>query len=115
MFIGERLHSSRKQPGKSIRRAMGLFQREFPVDLLEFFDLTPLPGFEDHLRLVRAGTLLDRDLHKYDLESCHVSPPRMSREERDRTYLTAWQSYCTIDHVETALRRLASVGAMLCS
>jgi hypothetical protein len=35
----------------------------------------------------------------------------MSREDWETTYLTAWQCYYTIDHVETVLRRVASVGA----
>jgi hypothetical protein len=96
---------------ESIRRDIEVIKRELPVDLLEFFYLTPLPGSEDHLTLVRAGTPLDPDLNKYDLSHVTTAHARMSREEWERTYLTAWQSYYTIDHVETVLRRVASVGA----
>src|SRR5262249_27183622 len=35
----------------------------------------------------------------------------MSRQEWKRTYQSAWQRYYTIDHVETVLRRVQSVGA----
>jgi hypothetical protein len=35
----------------------------------------------------------------------------MSATEWERAYKLAWQRYYTIDHVETVLRRVASVGA----
>jgi len=95
----------------SIEHDIEVIKRELPVDLLEFFYLTPLPGSEDHRRLVKAGTALDADLNKYDLNHVTTAHPRMSREEWERTYLTAWQRYYTIDHIQTVLRRVASVGA----
>jgi hypothetical protein len=70
-----------------------------------------LPGSEDHLKLVRAGTPLDPDLNKYDLNHVTTAHPRMSREDWERSYLSAWQCYYTIDHIETVLRRVTSVGA----
>jgi hypothetical protein len=79
--------------------------------LLEFFCLTPLPGSEDHRRLVKAGIALDPDLNKYDLNHITTAHPRMSREEWERTCQSAWQRYYTTDHIETVLRRVASVGA----
>src|ERR1700726_4535014 len=39
-----------------------------PIDILEFFCLTPLPGSEDHKKLHAAGVDLDPDLNKYDLD-----------------------------------------------
>jgi hypothetical protein len=96
---------------ESIRRDIDVIKRELPVDLLEFFYLTPLPGSEDHLKLVRAGTPLDPDLNKYDLNHVTTAHPRMSRDDWESTYLTAWRRYYTIDHIETVLRRVASVGA----
>ena len=96
---------------ESIQHDIEVIKRELPVDLLEFFYLTPLPGSEDHLKLVRAGTPIDPDLNKYDLNHVTTAHPRMSREEWERTYQSAWQRYYTIDHIETVLRRVASVGA----
>ncbi|MET0638667.1 MAG: radical SAM protein, partial [Hyphomicrobium sp.] len=52
---------------ESILHDIDVIKRELPVDLLEFFYLTPLPGSEDHLKLFRAGVPLDDDLNKYDL------------------------------------------------
>jgi radical SAM superfamily enzyme YgiQ (UPF0313 family) len=40
---------------QSIERDIGIIQRELPIDLLEFFILTPLPGSEDHRRLHFGG------------------------------------------------------------
>jgi hypothetical protein len=95
----------------SIERDIEIIKRELPVDLLEFFYLTLLPGSEDHRRLIEAGTALDPDLNKYDLNHVTTAHPRMSREEWERTYQNAWQRYYTIDHIETVLRRVASVEA----
>ena len=43
---------------ESIVRDIKIIQRELPLDLLEFFCLTPLPGSEDHKRLAATR---DRD------------------------------------------------------
>ena len=51
----------------SILRDVEIIKRELAVELLEFFFLTPLPGSEDHQRLVRAGVTLDPDLNHYNL------------------------------------------------
>jgi hypothetical protein len=95
----------------SIMHDIDVIKRELPVDLLEFFYLTPLPGSEDHLKLKRAGAWLDPDLNKYDLNHICTPHPKMSRAEWDRAYKEAWQRYYTIDHVETILRRVACTKA----
>ena len=92
---------------RSILDDIDVIKRELPVDLLEFFALTPLPGSEDHLKLVRAGAVLDPDMNNYDLDHVCTAHPRMSRTEWER----AWQHYYTYEHIETILRRVASVGA----
>jgi hypothetical protein len=95
----------------SILHDIDVIKQELPVDLLEFFYLTPLPGSEDHLKLVQAGAVLDPDMNKYDLNHVCTTHSRMSRAEWDRAYQLAWQRYYTIDHIETILRRVASAGA----
>jgi hypothetical protein len=52
---------------ESILRDIEIIKRELPVDILEFFFLTPLPGSEDHKILWQKGTWMDPDLNKYDL------------------------------------------------
>jgi len=40
---------------KSIREDIEIIKKELPLDILEFFCLTPLPGSEDHKKLLLAG------------------------------------------------------------
>jgi radical SAM superfamily enzyme YgiQ (UPF0313 family) len=96
---------------ESIMHDIDVIKRELPVDLLEFFYLTPLPGSEDHLKLFKADAPLDPDMNKYDLNHICTTHPRMSREEWDRAYKMAWQRYYTIEHVEMVLRRVATTKA----
>jgi Radical SAM superfamily len=95
----------------SIMHDIDVIKRELPVDLLEFFYLTPLPGSEDHLKLHRAGAWLDPDLNKYDLNHICTTHAKMSRADWDRAYAMAWQRYYTIEHAETVLRRVAVTKA----
>ena len=41
----------------TIKRDIEIIQQELPVDLLEFTMLTPLPGSEDHKKLIDEGGL----------------------------------------------------------
>jgi radical SAM superfamily enzyme YgiQ (UPF0313 family) len=96
---------------ESIRHDIGIIKKELPVDLLEFFFLTPLPGSEDHQKLVNAGVVIDADLNRYDLNHVTAPHPKMSRTEWERAYLTAWETYYTMEHMKTVLRRLAAKKA----
>src|SRR5204863_382434 len=80
-------------------------------DVLEFFFLTPLPGSEDHQVLVKKGVAVDADMNKYDLNHVCTSHPNMSKEEWERTYRMAWETYYTKEHVEAVLRRLVAKRA----
>jgi radical SAM superfamily enzyme YgiQ (UPF0313 family) len=91
---------------ESIQRDVEIVKKELPLDILEFFFLTPLPGSEDHQKLVNAGVTVDPDLNKYDLNHVCAPHPKMSREEWERAYLVAWETYYTMEHMETVLRRL---------
>ena len=93
---------------ESIKRDIEIVKKELPLDILEFFYLTPLPGSEDHQKLVNAGIAVDPDLNKYDLNHVCTAHPKMSREEWERAYLTAWETYYTMEHMETVLRRLVA-------
>ncbi|HEY2532400.1 MAG TPA: radical SAM protein [Xanthobacteraceae bacterium] len=96
---------------ESILRDVEIIKRELPIDLIEFFMLTPLPGSEDHQKLFRAGVALDPDMNNYDLTHACTAHSRISCEEWRRAYKLAWQNYYTLDHIETMLRRVASTGA----
>ena len=87
-----------------------VIKRELPVDILEFFFLTPLPGSEDHQKLFRAGVEMDADLNKYDLNHMTTAHPIMTREQWEGIYAKAWEQYYTPEHVETIMRRAVVSG-----
>jgi radical SAM superfamily enzyme YgiQ (UPF0313 family) len=98
---------------ETILRDIEIIKRELPVDLLEFFYLTPLPGSEDHKRLVTAGVPVDPDMNKYDLNHVTTAHPRMSKSDWEQVYNLAWQTYYTLPHIKTVLQRAAACGPML--
>jgi radical SAM superfamily enzyme YgiQ (UPF0313 family) len=95
---------------ESIMHDIDVIKRELPVDLLEFFCLTPLPGSEDHQTLVRAGAPLDADLNRYDTNHVCTTHAKMSADEWYSAYRMAWQRYYTTDHITTIMRRVAASG-----
>jgi hypothetical protein len=95
---------------ESIRRDIGIIQRELPIDMLEFHMLTPLPGSEDHQRLFRAGTYMEPDLNKYDLEHACMAHPLMSKEEWEGIYQESWGVFFSPEHMKTVMRRAAATG-----
>jgi radical SAM superfamily enzyme YgiQ (UPF0313 family) len=92
---------------ETIRRDIGIIQRELPLDLLEFNILTPLPGSEDHRVLWTKAVDMDRDLNKYDLEHVVTDHPTMTRAQLQAVYEESWSLYYTREHIETLLRRAA--------
>lgn len=95
---------------ESIRHDIEIIQRELPIDLLEFFCLTPLPGSEDHQTLFRQGGWMDPDMNKYDLEHVLTEHPRMTKAEWQDAYWAAWETYYTPEHMTTVMRRAAACG-----
>jgi hypothetical protein len=71
---------------ESIRRDIRIVQKELPLDIIEFFILTPLPGSEDHQILYRKGVAMDPDMNNYDTEHAATAHPRMSKEELQAVY-----------------------------
>jgi radical SAM superfamily enzyme YgiQ (UPF0313 family) len=96
----------------SIRHDIATMQRELPIDVLEFFCLTPLPGSEDHQTLWKQGVEIDPDLNKYDVEHVCTAHPRMSKTEWESIYREAWSLYYSTSHLRTLLKRgVATVAA----
>lgn len=93
---------------ESIARDIEIIKNELPLDGLEFFCLTPLPGSEDHLKHIERDAWIEQDMNKYDLEHITMDHPRMSEEEWRRVYRDAWRQYYTDEHVERVLRRAAA-------
>ncbi len=95
---------------ETIRRDIQIIQRELPLDILEFFYLTPLPGSEDHQRLSRDGVWMDPDLNKFDLEHAVTRHPVMSKEQWEAAYRDAWDTYYTPAHIRTIMRRATAMN-----
>ena len=83
-------------------------KRELPLDILEFFFLTPLPGSEDHKGLWTKGVWMDPDMNKYDLNHRVAHHSKMSDTEWEEAYKAAWETYYTPEHIRTILRRAAA-------
>jgi len=96
---------------ESILHDIEVIKKELPVDLLEFFYLTPLPGSADHKRLHESGVWMDPDLNKYDLNHAVTGHQKMSKDEWESVYRSAWDNYYALDHIETVLRRAIASGA----
>jgi hypothetical protein len=95
---------------ETIARDIEIIKKELPIDILEFFYLTPLPGSEDHKNLYLRGIPMDPDMNKYDLEHPCTAHPLMSKEVWEKAYADAWTRYYTDAHVETIMRRAVASG-----
>jgi len=100
-------------PNDTVERVLNdieVMKRELPVDLVEFFILTPLPGSEDHQRLDAKGVAMDPDMNNYDTEHVTTAHPLMSKEAWLDVYRRAWHAFYAPEHVETIMRRAAASG-----
>lgn len=95
---------------QSIARDIEIIKEELPVDALEFFILTPLPGSEDHKILAGKNVAMDADMNRYELEHVVTDHPHMSRAQWQNAYRTAWSAFYTDEHLETILRRAHASG-----
>jgi hypothetical protein len=95
---------------ESIARDIEIIKQELPIDILEFFYLTPLPGSEDHKNLHLRGVPMEPDMNKYDLEHACTAHPLMAKETWMQVYADAWRRYYTDAHVETIMRRAIVSG-----
>jgi hypothetical protein len=95
---------------ETVARDVEIIKRELPVDILEFFFLTPLPGSEDHQKLHKTGAWMDPDMNKYDLNHRVVHHPSMTDGEWEEAYRDAWRRFYTPQHMETVMRRAAACG-----
>ncbi len=87
-----------------------VIKRELPIDILEFFCLTPLPGSADHKRLYLDGVPMDPDMNIYDLEHVCTGHEKMSKAEWQGIYNKAWDLYYSDDHIKTLMKRMVVTG-----
>ena len=94
----------------SILEDIDIIKKELPLDILEFFCLTPTPGCEDHKKLWERGVPMDADYNRYDAEHVCTAHPNMTREQWEEVYRKAWDMYYSPEHIETIMRRGAATG-----
>jgi radical SAM superfamily enzyme YgiQ (UPF0313 family) len=95
---------------ETIRRDIAIIQKELPLDVIEFFCLTPLPGSEDHQGLWKKGAAMEADLNRYDVEHVCAAHPLMTKAQWEAIYREAWSAYYTPGHMKTLLRRAVASG-----
>ena len=95
---------------KSIERDIQIIQRELPIDIMEFFMLTPLPGSKDHQEMYLRGERMEPDTNRYDAEHATANHQRMTSAEWEDIYSRAWHLYYTPAHIETLLKRAVATG-----
>jgi hypothetical protein len=96
---------------ETIASDIAVIQRELPIDILEFFILTPLPGSKDHQVLFHNGTPMDPDMNNYDSEHVVTAHQHMSRADWLAIYQRAWRLYYSPAHIETLLKRAIASGS----
>ncbi|WP_333650927.1 B12-binding domain-containing radical SAM protein [Candidatus Binatus sp.] len=95
---------------ESIERDIQIIQRELPIDIMEFFMLTPLPGSRNHQEMYLRGERMEADTNKYDAEHATADHPRMSAAEWQDIYQRAWHLYYSPAHIETLIKRAVASG-----
>ena len=100
---------------ETIKRDIAIIQEELPLDVIEFFCLTPLPGSEDHQKLWKNGVAMDPDLNVYDVEHVCTAHERMTKPEWEAIYREAWSLYYTPQHMRTLIRRAVATGVPVAS
>lgn len=96
---------------ESIMHDIEILKDELAVDTIYLNYLTPLPGSEDHRRMVDRGEWMEPDLTKYDLSHRVTHHPKMSDEEWERAYRDAHRSFYSWEHMERVIKRMAALGS----
>lgn len=93
---------------ESIVRDIEIIKSELPIDVLQIAFLTPLPGSEDHKKMLEAGEWMDPDLNKYNLHHRVSRHPKMSDQEWEAAYRDCWRLWFNDEHMERVARRHAA-------
>lgn len=92
---------------ESVRLDMETLRNQVKVDFASFFMLTPLPGSNDHLRMVRDCVCLDADYNNYDGLHETFRHPKMMPGEWRTAYDEAMHSMYGKENVINVLLRTA--------
>jgi radical SAM superfamily enzyme YgiQ (UPF0313 family) len=90
---------------ESLRADVARLQDELQVEQASFFMLTPIPGSQDHARMVQSGEPMHPDLNDYDSFHETIRHPNFRPGELAASYREAWKNFYSIDYIRSVLRR----------
>jgi radical SAM superfamily enzyme YgiQ (UPF0313 family) len=88
---------------ESVEEDVNRLKQDLGVEQVSFFMLTPLPGSQDHVRMVHAGEYMDTDLNAYDAFHETTRHPNFAPGAWHATYRKAWSSFYSFDHMRQVL------------
>jgi radical SAM superfamily enzyme YgiQ (UPF0313 family) len=89
----------------SIREDIRRLQNELAVEQASFFLLTPLPGSQDHARMVQDHEAMSPDLNEYDSFHETMRHPNFAPGELFASYQNAWKSFYSFNYMREVLSR----------
>jgi radical SAM superfamily enzyme YgiQ (UPF0313 family) len=90
---------------ESVAEDVNRLKQDLGVEQASFFMLTPLPGSQDHARMVQAGEYMDSDLNLYDAFHETTRHPNFGPGEWYATYRKAWRSFYSFDYMRRVLAK----------
>jgi radical SAM superfamily enzyme YgiQ (UPF0313 family) len=88
---------------ESVEEDVNCLKQDLGVEQASFFMLTPLPGSQDHARMVNAGEYMDPDLNSYDSFHETTRHPNFAPGEWYATYRKAWRSFYSFNYMRHVL------------
>jgi radical SAM superfamily enzyme YgiQ (UPF0313 family) len=88
---------------ESVEEDIKRLKQELGAEQASFFMLTPLPGSQDHARMMLAGEYMDPDLNRYDSFHETTRHPNFAPGEWYATYRKAWLSFYSFEHMRHVL------------
>jgi hypothetical protein len=88
---------------ESIREDVQRLQNELKVEQASFFMLTPIPGSQDHARMIERGEPMHPDLNDYDSFHETIRHPNFAPGELAASYREAWKSFYSFSYMREVL------------
>jgi radical SAM superfamily enzyme YgiQ (UPF0313 family) len=90
---------------ESVHADVECLKNELGVEQASFFMLTPLPGSQDHARMLREGVYMDPDLNNFDSFHETTRHPNFAPGEWHAVYKRAWREFYSYDYMRETLAR----------
>ncbi len=88
---------------ESVEKDVNSLKQDLGVEQASFFMLTPLPGSQDHARMLHAGEFMEPDLNSYDSFHETTRHPNFAPGEWYATYRKAWRSFYSFEYMRDVL------------